>query len=193
DGESFTLVGGFSYILLVPTITSVSPQEGKLAGNDVVFIEGENFEANAKVYFGTNEGRGYYRYNSGRIRIISPPATVEGPVNITIENPDGSSGTLENAFTSFPPPPPPVPAITSVSPNTGSKTGNTIVFILGENFQTTTKVYFGSNQATGYYRYNSGRIRVISPPASTAGAVDIRIENSDTEFVTLTGGFTYTD
>ena len=193
DGESFTLVGGFSYRLLVPTITSVSPNEGKIEGNQTIFIEGENFEANAKVYFGTNEGRGYYRYNSGRFRIISPPATVEGPVNITIENPDGSSGTLENAFTYLPPPPPPVPTITSVSPNTGSKTGNTVVFILGENFQTNTKVYFGSNQATGFYRYNSGRIRVISPPASTAGAVDIRIENSDTEFFTLTGGFTYTD
>ena len=193
DGEFFTLAGGFSYRLVVPTITSVSPQEGQLEGSTIVFIEGTNFEANAKVYFGTNEGTGYYRYNSGRFRIISPPATTAGPVNITIENPDSSSATIENAFTYLPPPPPPVPAITSVSPNTGRKTGNTIVFILGENFQTDTKVYFGPNQATGYYRYNSGRIRVISPPASTAGAVDIRIENSDTEFVTLTGGFTYTD
>ncbi|WP_432407344.1 IPT/TIG domain-containing protein [Wukongibacter sp. M2B1] len=193
DGQSTTLTGGFTYNAVVPSITSVSISEGEMSGNEIMFIYGENFEANAKVYFGSTETSSVYRYSDKKIRVITPKADAPGTVDITIENPDGSSNTLSSAFTYKEPPEAPAPIITSVTPKEGAKSGNTIVFIYGENFEIDTKVYFGSEEATGFYRYNDGKIRVLSPAADVAGTVDIKVENVGDKSVILVDGFTYTD
>lgn len=193
DGQAVTLTNGFNYIPIVPSITSISISEGQMTGNEIMFIYGENFEADAKVTFGTHEATGIYRYNDSKIRVITPKADAPGTVDITIENPDGSSNTLSQAFTYKEPPEAPAPIVTSITPTEGTKNGNTIVFIYGENFESNAKVYFGTKQATGFYRYNSGKIRVLSPATDTAGAVDIKVENTEVKSVTVTGGFTYTN
>jgi len=73
------------------------------------------------------------------------------------------------------------PAITSVSPNTGSVSGGVPVIITGTNFTGAVSVKFGNTSATGYTVDSDTQITVVSP-VGAAGTVDIT--------VTTTGGGT---
>ncbi len=44
-----------------PEIISVTPNEGVVDGNEIIHIEGNNFELGSEVYLGDKKARGYYR------------------------------------------------------------------------------------------------------------------------------------
>ncbi|HPI04043.1 MAG TPA: IPT/TIG domain-containing protein, partial [Candidatus Goldiibacteriota bacterium] len=82
------------------------------------------------------------------------------------------------------------PAITDISPATGSTAGGTAVTITGTEFATGATVTFGGVSATDIVVVSATEITCVTP-AGTAGAVDVVITNTDTGTVTSTGGFTY--
>jgi hypothetical protein len=67
-----------------------------------------------------------------------------------------------------------VPAVTSVSPGTGSTAGGTTVTINGANFTGATAVKFGAVAATSFTVNSNGTITAISP-AGAAGTVDVSV------------------
>ena len=67
-----------------------------------------------------------------------------------------------------------VPAVTSVSPGTGSTAGGITVTINGTNFTGATAVKFGAVAATSFTVNSNGTITAISP-AGTAGTVDVSV------------------
>lgn len=194
-GESVIVENGFTYTeppaLPEPEITLISPNEGKMTGNDIVYIEGANFTARGEVYFGEKKAAGYYRYSDSKIRAISPAVDTAGIVDVKVVNSDGQFVVLSNGFTYNEPPAQPAPEITSVSPAEGKLAGGQPIYIEGANFSIGGEVYFGEVKANGYYRYSDNRIRVISPVADKIGTVDIRVVNQDGQSITLTDGFTY--
>jgi RHS repeat-associated protein len=125
-GGTTTLTNGYTY-LPPPTITSVSPTRGKVAGGELLTISGSNFVA------------GHTTITIGGIVVPTSvvsvtqltfiaPAAAAGQVSIAITT-DAGSATLANAYTYVAP-----PTITSFSPASG--TAGTTITISGTSFET---------------------------------------------------------
>ncbi len=67
----------------------------------------------------------------------------------------------------------PAPAITSISPASGSISGGTGVTITGTNLNGASSVKFGSTPATSFTVESETQISAIAPPSSAPGAVDV--------------------
>jgi hypothetical protein len=85
----------------------------------------------------------------------------------------------------------PAPAVTAITPNSGSANGGTAVTISGTNFQAGATVTIGGTSATGVNVASATSITATTP-AHTAGTVDVVVRNPDNGTGALTGGFTYT-
>jgi hypothetical protein len=101
----------------------------------------------------------------------------------------GASGDLSYANNSPYSPQSLRPAIGSISPNTGTAAGGTMVLINGGNFTDLTTVKFAGSPAT-FELISSIQVSVITPPGR-AGLADVTVISP---FGTYTeyGGFTYT-
>jgi hypothetical protein len=82
------------------------------------------------------------------------------------------------------------PAVSSVSPNSGSTNGGTAVSITGTNFAAGASVTFGGTAATNITVVSSNSISATTP-AHAAGAVSVVVTNTGGQSGTLTSGFTY--
>ncbi|MFN2384813.1 MAG: IPT/TIG domain-containing protein [Thermoanaerobaculia bacterium] len=81
-----------------PTITSVTPSFGPLAGNSLVTIRGTNFQAGTEVTIGGLPATSVTFVDSQTLTARTPPHT-PGAKNVVDTNPDLQSGTLSNGFT----------------------------------------------------------------------------------------------
>ncbi|MGA7732536.1 MAG: IPT/TIG domain-containing protein [Chloroflexia bacterium] len=82
------------------------------------------------------------------------------------------------------------PVITSVTPNSGSTNGGTVVRIVGDNFKTGTRVLFGTTPAQRVTFINKRNLEAISP-VHVAGNVKVRVVNPSGLMAELRAGFTY--
>ncbi len=184
--EAATLTGGFTYTTVpAPSITSVSPSSGPVAGGTAVTITGANFQSGATVQFGTAAATGV-TFNSATSISATTPAGAAGAVAVTVTNPDHQSATLSGGFAYILP----GPSITTVSPGSGLTAGGTVVTITGANFQSGATVKFGTVAATGVTFTSATSISSTSP-AGSFGTVDVTVTNPDTQSATLAGGFSY--
>jgi hypothetical protein len=87
-----------------------------------------------------------------------------------VNTPGGNSGT--QVFTYVDPTSP--PTLTSVSPNSGSTAGGTVVTLTGTNFTGATNVTFGGTAATNRTVVNATTI-TCTTPAGTAGAKSVLV------------------
>ncbi|SNS18453.1 IPT/TIG domain-containing protein [Anaerovirgula multivorans] len=191
DGQEAVLSEGFTYTeppKVVPTITSITPDNGPVTGGTHVIIEGSNIQSNAKVYFADKQVPISYYFGSSKIRVISPAMENAGAVDVKIVSTDNEEAVAVNGFTYTSV----APTVTSVSPDNGLESGGYQVFINGTNFKNNATVLFGENVAPIASYFNSSRIRVTAPEGS-AGAVDVKVINPDGESGTLEDGFTYTE
>ena len=83
-----------------------------------------------------------------------------------------------------------VPAISTVSPSSGSTLGNTPVYISGSDFQNGATVTFGSSQATDVQIVSPTLIVAITGP-SPAGVVNLMVTNPGAQSATLPNAYTY--
>ena len=184
NGQSGSLATGFTYTV-GPTISSVSPSSGPLAGGTAVTITGANFAAGATVTFGGVAATNVVVVNGTTITATTPAGSA-GAVTVTVTSSGGQSGSLSNGFTYAG-----LPTVSSVSPNSGSTTGGTAVTITGTNFATGATVTFGSTAATSVVVVNSTTITATTP-AGSAGAVTVTVTNVGSQSGSLASGFTYT-
>ena len=94
--QSGSLANGYTYVV-VPTVTSVSPNNGPTAGGTAVTITGTNFAAGATVTFGGTAATNVVVVNSTTITATTP-AHAAGAVTVTVTV-NGQSGSLTNGFT----------------------------------------------------------------------------------------------
>ena len=97
DGQSSTLSGGFTYLAPAPTVTSISPNSGPIAGGTNVTIAGTNFVSGATVTIGGTAATGINVASSTAITATTPAGTA-GVQNVVVTNPDNQSGTLTRWF-----------------------------------------------------------------------------------------------
>ncbi len=96
-GQSGSLANGFTYIGL-PTVSSVSPNNGSTAGGTAVTITGTNFATGATVTFGAAAATNVMVVNSTTITATTPAGSA-GAVTVTVTNLGSQSGSLANGFT----------------------------------------------------------------------------------------------
>lgn len=181
---------GFEYVLTTSeiTISNINPNKGTIYGGTPVTVTGTGFEAGAKVFIGGAETTETMVIDSQTIKARTAPNT-PGIKNVTVQNPDGASATIENAFEYRIPTT--SPKITMLDPNKGPTHGGIDVTIFGENFEPGAIVYIGQNQAE-VTSVNPTQIRIILPEG-TVGPKDVIVINPDTGLAHLEEGFTYLD
>jgi hypothetical protein len=84
---------GFTYVSPVPTVASISPNNGPASGGTAVTITGTNFVQGATVTIGGVTPSNVVVADSTTITAVTPPHTV-GPVEVTVANPGSASGSL---------------------------------------------------------------------------------------------------
>ncbi len=166
----------------VPFVSTVSPNNGPVAGGTAVTITGTNFAAGATVTFGGAAATNVVAVNSTTITATTPAGTA-GAVTVAVTV-SGLSGSLTNGYTYVAP-----PTVSSVSPNSGTIVGGTAVTIAGTNFATGATVKFGTTAATSVVVVDSGTITATTP-AHAAGVVTVTVTVSG-QSGSLTNAFTY--
>ena len=157
--DHFTFVAPSS-----PTVTGVSPTSGSTDGGTSVTITGTNFTGATAVDFGSDAATAY-TVNSSTSITATTPAESAGTVDTTVTTGSGTSATSgADEFTFVTP----APAVTSVSPTSGSTDGGTVVTITGTDLTGATVVDFGSDAATAY-TVNSPTSITATTPAEVGG------------------------
>lgn len=117
--------------LIAPSITGITPNNGPIAGGNVVVISGTNFPSNSLVRFG------------GQIAVISsvtvnsitvtvPAAAQAGAVDVSITTPDNQTVTLSQAYLYSDNAA--LPQIATIFPNIANVAGLSGVVITGTGF-----------------------------------------------------------
>jgi len=181
-GQSGSLSNGFTYVV-IPTVSSVSPNNGPAGGGTAVSISGTNFAAGATVTFGNAVAANVVVVSGTQITATTPAGSA-GAVTVAVTV-NGQTGSLSNGFTYVVP-----PTVTAVSPNNGSTAGGTAVTISGANFATGAAVTFGTATATNVVVVSGTQITATTP-AGIAGSVTVTVTNPGAQSGSLASGFTY--
>ena len=156
--------GLYTYLLTPPTVTSISPTSGVNAGGTTLTITGTNFSGTTGVTIGGVAATNFSVANGTTITCTTPAGSL-GAASVQVNGPSHSNAA-NNLFTYTPP----APAITAVSPNTGSTLGGTPVTISGSNFIRVVSVTFGGVPATNVTTVSDGSITCIAPAGSADAA-----------------------
>ena len=174
---------------VAPALMGITPASGATTGGTKVIISGSGLGGATGVTFGGAPGK-ILLDTATQITVISPAG--KGLVNIIVTTPNGSSAVTTVGhfmYRSSTSPRLPQPAVTGISPNSGSTAGGTEVTISGTKLNSATEVSFGG--AAGMIVSDSGtRITVISPAGS--GSVNVTVTTmGGTSATTAVGRFTY--
>jgi hypothetical protein len=164
----------------------VLPATGLTTGGTPVTLQGTGFRAGITVLFGTTAATSVTVVSPTELSVVAPVAATPGVVSLTVRNTDNQTATLPAAFTYTLP----APSIASVVPNSGFTSGGTTITINGANFFIGATVSVGGVAATNVVRVSATRLTANTPPGA-AGAANVMVTNTDTQSVTLTGGFMY--
>ncbi len=99
DTQSVVLHDGFTYTD-APTLTSVMPTSGPVAGMTVVTLSGTNFQMGATAHFHGVPATAVTVNNTLSITATTPAGTA-GAADVTVINPDGQFATLSGGFSYF--------------------------------------------------------------------------------------------
>ena len=176
----------FTYVVPIPTVSQVSPRQGPTAGGTAVTISGTNLTGATGVTFGAAAAASFTVNSATQITATSPAASA-GTVDITVTTPSGTSALSQaDQFAYLAP-----PAVTSVSPSSGTTAGGTSVTIGGTNFTAVTSVRFGATSVPNFTVNSATQITVLSP-SGAAGTVDITVTTpGGTSALSATDQFTY--
>ncbi|MBC7540672.1 MAG: IPT/TIG domain-containing protein, partial [Bacteriovorax sp.] len=167
-----------------PTVTSVSPNNGVLAGTTAVTITGTGFISGATVNFG-GSACGSVTVASATSITCTTTAHAVGAVTVTATNTDTQTGNAPAAFTYQA-----APTVTSVAPTSGFATGSTAVTITGSGFLAGATASFGGSLCTALTVVNPTTI-TCTTAAHAAGAVNVVVTNTDTQTGTGISAYTY--
>ena len=94
---TFTLNNAYSYGGVPPTLSSVSPNSGPVAGGNTVSLIGTNLASNAAVLFGTQIAPSVTQVSAEELSVVVPAGFGAGSVNVTVSQ-DSGSVILPNGY-----------------------------------------------------------------------------------------------
>ena len=159
----------FTYTSDIPTITSLSPNEGPIAGGTTVTITGTNLDtATALTIDGINVFGSIIVDSPTQVRFTTPAHAI-GSVTVVLTN---SGGSANASFLYYAP-----LTITSLTPDHGPSSGGTTVVVAGSGFTGATAVSFGITNGTSLHVTSDAQLEITSP-VHAAGATGVTVTNS---------------
>ena len=177
-----TKVGGFTYKEPTPTITSVTPVSGSVAGGTAITINGTNLAGASSVSVGGNAVTGLVA-TATKITAVTSAGTA-GTQSVVVVTPGGSF-TKANAFTYDTS----LPTIAVISPVSAPLAGGVAFKITGTNLAGAISVTIDGIEATSLVA-SATEINAVAQ-AGTAGAKDIVVTTTSGTSVTAPNSFTY--
>jgi len=195
-----------------PTITSVSPSTGDVAGGDIVTITGTNLANSVAgaadptafgttIKFGTLAATNVSCTSDGTsCTATSPAAPGTGAVDVRVTNVDAQTSAVGAAdqftYTQATVVTPGSPVVTAISPTSGVSVGGTKVTITGTglvNADGTNAVTFGAAPASGVTCAADGTsCTALSPGGPDGTTVDVQVKTAvATSAATAADKFTY--
>lgn len=182
-------------------VTSVIPGQGPLAGGNLVAIEGNGFVAGATVTIGGKAASDVRVLGLTAITCVAPAGSAAELVEVRVTTPaeEGSVtpavAWLEDAYR-YLPAEPNVLAVLSTIPAQGALRGGSIVAVRGSGFVDGAKIFFGGALATDIQVLGPNALTAVTPAATVAGPVDVRVENPGVagqpgDAAELPDGYTY--
>jgi hypothetical protein len=157
-----------SYIyVVIPAITSISPNSGPIAGGNSVTLTGTTFIGPLTVQFGTTAT--FFTIDSVTQITATAPAGAAGTVVVTVSGSGGTSNGVAYTYV-------PVPTLTALSPTSGSVAGGTTVTLTGTGLSTATAVTFGTTPATSFTVNSDTQITAVAPAGT--GTVPVTVTTS---------------
>ena len=152
-----------------PTVATVSPAKGILAGGQAITVTGTNLTG-ASLSFGANAATNVVVNGAGTsLTATSPGGT--GTVDVVATTLGGTSPIVTgDKFTYVP-----RPIVTAVTPSTGPLAGGTVVTVTGTNLA--GSVSFGPNGATKV-TINSGGTSLTATSPAGSGTVNVTVTSS---------------
>ncbi|MFH1531391.1 MAG: IPT/TIG domain-containing protein [Pseudomonadota bacterium] len=186
DNQAGTMEAAYEY-LLPPTISSISPGVGPVAGGTPVAIWGANLSGDAAVTFGGVDALGVQLVQEGLLLVTSPPGT--GVVDVAVTNPDGQTATAVGAF-EFIAPIVAAPVLLEIFPIAGPEFGGTLVSLTGQNLGTPEAVFLGTTPVTSFASVGASTL-LFETPAHAPGTVDVTFVGVDGQSAVLEAAFQY--
>jgi len=172
-----------------PIVDAVNPNSGPTTGASIVVITGKNFVAPLAVSFGGIPATSFNVNSATQITVLSPANGTAGPADVRVtKGTDVSPVGPNTKFTYVSA----VPAITAITPNSGSTFGGTEITISGQGFTGAAcpgSVKFGAVQAAACTVVNDTTITTKAPP-NVAGPTVVVVQtiNGTSE---ITPNYTY--
>jgi hypothetical protein len=179
DGAS---TGGLTYTYVSPpppTVSSVSPASGPIAGGTPVLVTGSNFVPSSKVEIG-GVASTVEVVSETELKVVTP-AHVAGPAEVVVTTAGGGSmGGPSYMYV-------PLPTVSSVSPASGPISGGTQVLVTGSNFVSGATVAIGG-VASAVEVLSETELTAVTP-AHAVGPEEVLVTTAGGE---STGGPSYT-
>ncbi len=155
----------------IPSVSSVSPSSGPLAGGNSVTVTGSNFTGASAVDFGNTPALSF-SVNSATSITASPPAGSLGTVDVTVTA--GGNSSAINVGDEYSYVLVPAPVVTGLSPSFGSGKGGATVTVTGSNLLNASSIDFGS-KAGVIKSVNGNGASLVATTASGTGIVDVTV------------------
>ncbi len=150
-------------LLAAPSLGSVVPSTGPVAGNNSVTLSGTGFSGITAVSFGSRPASGFTVNSTTAITATVPPGT--GVVPVTVKSPGGTSNSVSYTYAA-------TPTLTSLLPSQGPTSGGTAVTLTGSGLTGATAVDFGANSVS--FTVNSPtQITAVAPAGTSAVPVTV--------------------
>ena len=175
----------FAYVA-APTVAGVNPTGGVTTGGTSVIITGTGFTGATTVDFGSTAAT-TFTVNSAT-QITATDAAGSGVVNVTVSVVYGGTSATSTAdhFSYVV-----APAVSSVSPTSGSGVGSTSVVIKGTGFTGATAVDFGSSSATTFTVNSATQITATDPAGVGVVNVTVTVPVGGTSATSSADHYTY--
>lgn len=149
-----------------PTVRTISPDVGKLAGGDRITITGTNFTDPITVTIGGKPATGVQLTNDTTVSVLTPSGTA-GAADVVVST-EGGTATVSDGFTYMP-----QPVVDSIAPATGPEAGGTAVTITGQNFTGATGATIGGAALTDFTVVSATSITGKTPAGTGTAPVTV--------------------
>ena len=191
DGGTCTAEDSYEYVI-TPTVSSITPNFGKISGGEEVVIIGTNFPEDVGVKIHGRDATIMEGHSAEQLTIKTPRGQL-GPVDVQIYNKDNEliSVTIPNGFIYVEEPS--KPEIDTITPNVGSVDGGDTILIEGSDFRSgedPTRVLIGGTDCTEVKVLTTKTIEAKTPPGK-AGWHPVEVINPDEGTAKINYGFQY--
>lgn len=179
---------------MLPSIQTLFPTVGSVAGNTLVSIVGAEFDPAVVVRIDGVQQTQVTVIGNTTIEVLTNTGVAGGPYVVEVENPGGDVATSAFAYLAAPD-----PAFTSIAPQAGSAAGGDTVVLNGSNFTATTAVYFGAAADTGLggtaamsvVFIDSNTLQVVTPAHASGVHNVLLMDNLSGQAVVEQAAFTF--